>query len=99
MRVTSKALLRRFWDRNSASRNALEAWHSNVTNARWTSFADLKQSYPAADIVKASSNRVVFDISGNKLRLIAVVDFVRHGVLIRWIGTHAEYDKVDARNI
>ena len=99
MRVVSKAALRRYWLENERSREALEVWHKNVANAEWASFAELKASYPTADVVRGATGRVVFNIAGNSYRLVAVIVFLRHGVLIRWIGTHAEYDRIDAKQV
>ncbi|MEM1408255.1 MAG: type II toxin-antitoxin system HigB family toxin, partial [Bacteroidota bacterium] len=62
----------------------------------WDSLNDLKQDYPSADYV--GNNRVVFNIKGNDYRLIAIVIYVSQKVYMRWIGRHAEYDKVDAKN-
>jgi mRNA interferase HigB len=72
---------------------SLGVWLHETTNADWATFADLKASFPQADLIKGC-DRVVFDIKGNHYRLITVVDFQRHGVLIRWFGTHAEYSKL-----
>ena len=72
---------------------ALGIWLDNTVRAQWTNFANLKQTFPQADLVKGS-DRVVFDVKGNHYRLITVVDYARHGVLVRWFGSRAEYDRL-----
>ena len=79
------------------SKTALEVWYKKVTKSSWENLNDLKQDYLSADYV--GNNRVVFNIKGNDYRLIAIVIYVSQKVYIRWIGTHAEYDKIDAKNI
>lgn len=80
-----------------AVKSALDAWFHEVEKADWTSSADVKESYANASIV--GSDRVVFNIKGNDFRLIAAIDYRRKIVFIKWLGTHAAYDKVDARTV
>jgi Uncharacterized protein conserved in bacteria len=70
--------------------NALQIWHQAVSLAKWRNFAELKKQYGNADAV--GNERVVFDVRGNKYRLIAKIDFEYQLVFIRFIGTHSEYD-------
>jgi mRNA interferase HigB len=72
----------------------LKAWFREVRRAHWCSPNELKQHYPTASIL--NSNRVVFDIKSNKYRLIAMINFDYGQVFIRFVGTHAEYDSIDA---
>jgi mRNA interferase HigB len=64
--------------------------------ADWSSPADVRRTYGSASFV---GERVVVNIAGNKYRLITLIDYRRHGVLIRWVGTHQEYDRIDVRSI
>ena len=80
-----------------ALRAALAAWFDEVRKARWTSTADVKQHYRSASIV--SADRVVFNIRGNAHRLVVAVDYEKEIVWIKWLGTHAEYDRIDARSV
>ena len=96
MRVVSKKRLVDFYSHHASSKTALEVWCQKVSKTSWDSLNDLKQDYPSADYV--GNNRVVFNIKGNDYRLIAIVIYVSQKVYVRWIGTHAEYDKVDAKN-
>ena len=93
----AKSTLREFWQSNPEAQSPLETWYRVALNSRWENFADVKASTPSVDMV--GPNRLCFNIAGNKYRLIAVVDFAKHGILIRFVGTHREYDKIDARTI
>jgi len=75
----------------------LEAWYAEAKKAEWKSFSDIKTRYRSADVI--AGNRVVFNICGNKYRLIVKVQYQLGIVYIRFIGTHAEYDKVDAKEV
>ena len=92
MRVVSRALLRDYWEQPGRrdSQTPLQTWYDVVSTARWASHNDVKAAYRAN--VDLAHGRYVFNIGGNKYRLICRVDFVRHGVLTLWVGTHAEYD-------
>jgi len=70
---------------------------SEVSKAAWNSPADVKRSYAAASIV--SADRIVFNIKGNSYRLVVAVDFEKAIVFIKWIGTHAAYDRIDVRTV
>jgi mRNA interferase HigB len=80
-----------------AARSQFNAWLEIVTRAEWRAPEDVKASYPKASILKAG--RVVFNIKGNDYRLIARLQYQAGVLAIRFFGTHAEYDKVDAENI
>ena len=75
----------------------MEDWFHKVRNAEWTCFADIRQMFRSADTI--GNQRFVFNIKGNHHRLIAVVKFTIKTVFIRIIGTHAEYDRIDAKNV
>jgi mRNA interferase HigB len=97
MRVIAKKILREFWERQTDSKEQLKTWYKESSNAKWTSPADLKSEYPKASILK--NGRVVFNICGNKYRLIVHINYLRQWVFIRFIGTHEEYDKINADKI
>ena len=103
MRIIARSTLTRFVKDMTGRREqhavkaALEAWFHEVDKADWKSSADVKKSYANASIVGA--DRVVFNIKGNDYRLIAAIDYSRKIVFIKWLGTHAAYDKVDARTV
>jgi len=97
MRVIAKKILREFWERQNDSEAQLKTWYKEASKAIWTSPSDIKSEYPRASILK--NGRVVFNICGNKYRLIVQINYSRRWVFIRFIGTHAEYDKQDANEI
>lgn len=97
MRVIAKKILRDFWGKFTDSEQQLKTWYREVSKANWSSPADIKNEYARVSILK--SGRVVFNICGNKYRLIVDINYTRQWVFIRFIGTHSEYDKVDADNI
>ncbi len=97
MRIVSKKKILDYYTKHMASQTALELWYKNVSKSNWDHFNDLKKNYSSADYV--GNYRVVFNIKGNDFRLIAIVIYISQKVYIRWIGTHAEYDKVDAKYV
>ena len=97
MRVISKKILREFWEKHSDSEQQLKSWFQETSNAEWNSPNDIKIEYPSANIL--SNNRVVFNIKGNKYRLIVRINYDYKMAWIRFVGTHAEYDNIDANKI
>ncbi len=92
MHVISKAALRRFWTVHPRSRGPLTEWYKAALKAKWESFAGVKATHPSADWVNPL---VVFDIGGNKYRLVAAVHFNRGKVFVRNVLTHADYTRGD----
>jgi len=90
MYVISRKALRLFWERHPGSKAALVRWHQIVSRTDFTSFAALRKTFPNADKV---DDLVVFNIGGNKYRLIAAVHFNRGKVYVRHVLTHHEYDQ------
>ena len=97
MRVIAKKILREFWGRHSDCEQQLKAWYSEAEKGEWKNANDLKKEYPSASIL--GNNRVVFNIKGNRYRLIVRINFQYQMMWIRFVGTHAEYDKIDANKI
>lgn len=96
-RIFAKSTLRQFWEKHSDSEQYLKTWYDTVSNSIWNNPNEVKQTYVSASILK--SNRIVFNIKGNSYRLVAKFNFEKQWVFIRFIGTHAEYDKIDANTI
>ena len=94
MHVVAKRALHEFWQRHRDAEMALRTWYGVVSAARWQGPADVKQQYASASFL--ANDRVVFNIKGNSYRLVAHVRFAWHMVFIRFVGTHAEYNRVDA---
>lgn len=97
MRIISKGTLRDFWQRHAGAENALREWYQAVKGADWNTPAELKMAYPSASII--AGNRAVFNIGGNNYRLVAHINYRRRQVYIRFVGTHAEYDRIDAAEV
>lgn len=92
MFVSNKPILLDFIEKHAKAVKPLNRWLKIVSEAQWRDHNDLKNDFPTADYVK--DGRYVFNISGNNYRLVAVVMFVAGGLELRYIGTHAEYDKI-----
>jgi len=97
MRVIAVATLREFWTRHADAEQALRAWYKEATTSRWREPNDIKKDFPSADVIPG--NRMVFNIKGNTYRLIVKIHYNTGIVFIRFIGSHAEYDKIDAETI
>ncbi len=97
MRIIARKTLRDFWERHPDAEQPLRAWFSESEHASWENSKDIKARYPAASFLTA--NRIVFNIKGNRYRLIVHVRYDMGRIYIRFVGTHAEYDKVDAATI
>ena len=94
MRIVAKRTLREYWEKEPRAEHPLKSWHAIAAKADWSSPADVKSTYARVSIV--GRDRVVFDIGGNRYRLVVRFDY-RHRIgFVRFIGTHAEYDRIDA---
>ena len=103
MRVIARKTLTRFaaslkgQAAHKAVKSALDAWFHEANRARWTSPADVKKSYATPSVI--GEERVVFNIKGNDYRLVTALDYGRQTVFIKWIGSHADYDRIDVRTV
>lgn len=97
MRIVSRPRLREFGNRYPDAKAVLDAWWAEAKAAQWSTPQDVKALYGTASIIPG--NLVVFDICGNKYRLIVHFQYQRQMGYIRFIGTHAEYDRIDARTV
>ena len=93
----ARRTLREFWDRHPGAEQPLRAWFDDVRRTDWRSPADVKRAYANASIV--GENRVVFNIGGNKYRLIVAVNYPYRMCYIRFVGTHKAYDRIDAETV
>lgn len=96
-RIIAKSTLREYWQIHSNAEQYLKTWYDTVKSSNWRSPNDIKQTYINASILK--DGRVVFNITGNSYRLIVKFNYEKQWAFIRFIGTHAEYDKIDANTI
>lgn len=97
MRIIARKTLREFWNKHSDCEQPLKTWYKEVEAAQWKTPQDLKKEYPYVSFLQ--ENRVVFNIKGNKYRLIVKVNYEFSLIWIRFVGSHSEYDKIDAIKI
>ena len=90
MHVISRKSLRTFWERHVESEQPLRRWYKVMTAENFASVADLQATFPSADVV---GDLIVFNVGGNKFRLLASIHFNRQKVYVRQVLTHAEYDR------
>jgi len=99
MRIIAKSTLKKFWEQPKYSdcQAPLESWHDEVLKAIWTSPQSVKEQYGSASI--CANNRVVFNIGGNKYRLVVEMQYRANIAWVKLIGTHEQYDKIDVETI
>ncbi len=97
MNILTKGTLREFWTRHPDSQGPLEAWYNEVKRETWKSPTDISQRYPTASILP--NDRAVFRIKGAAYRLVVRVFYPGSQVYVRFIGTHAEYDRIKAEEV
>ena len=98
MRIIAKSTLRHFWESGHVgAKVALEDWNRVAMLAAWTSPNAVKATYANASVI--ANDRVVFNIGGNKYRLVAVIDYRRGLLFVKFIGTHKQYDQIDAATV
>jgi mRNA interferase HigB len=97
MRIISRRILREFWEIHPDATISLQTWFHDVESVTWNTPADIKAVYQTASFV--AYNRVVFNIKGNRYRMVVVVVYQHNLVYIRFIGTHEEYDRIDVTKI
>lgn len=97
MRIIAKSTLRAFWRRHPDAEEPLLAWYRETEKADWESPARVKEKYRSASFV--GGNRVVFNIKGNDYRLVVKINYPYRVVYVRFVGTHAEYDKIDVGEV
>jgi mRNA interferase HigB len=97
MKIIAVKVLREFWEKFPDTEQHLKAWIDEVRKASWTQPSEIKDKYRAASILK--NRRVVFNIKGNDYRLVVSVAYRFQAVYVKFIGTHRQYDAVDAAAI
>ncbi|MBH8566578.1 type II toxin-antitoxin system HigB family toxin [Nostoc sp. CENA67] len=94
MRIIARSTLRQFWEKHPDAEQPLKAWYDEASRAEWNSPSDIKSIYRNGSII--GNDRVIFNIKGNAYRLIVHVRYDIKIIFIRFVGTHSEYDNVDA---
>ena len=97
MRIVAERSLREYWESHADAEEPLQLWLREARAAQWSSPHDIKSAHPSLSIL--GNNRVCFNIKGNTYRLIVAVSYRASIVLIKFIGTHAEYSKIDAETV
>ena len=97
MRIIALRVLRDFWNRHPDAEIPLRSWYAAASRAEWRRPADVKAAYRSASFI--ANNRIVFNIKGNDYRIIVAVHYNRGMMFIRFVGTHREYDRIDAGTI
>lgn len=97
VRVIAKKTLRSFWSKHPDCEEQLKCWFKEAEEAQWKNPRDIKREYPTASFLH--DNRVVFNIKGNNYRLVVKINFDYGIIWIRFVGTHAQYDKINASKI
>src|SRR6478609_9852079 len=98
MQIIALRTLRRFWERHPQAETPIRFWYALASKAVWIGPADLKAQF-GGGVDFASDNRAIFDIGGNKYRLVVHISYPYRRVLIKFIGTHAEYDRIDPTTV
>lgn len=97
MRIVKLKTLKEFWERHTDAKGALQTWYKAVEKAEWSCFNEIRKQFDAADVIP--ENRAVFNIKGNRYRMVVKIHYNTKVVYIRFIGTHAEYDRINAERI
>ena len=97
MRIVARSTLVAFWTKHPEARIPLERWINLVRAAQWQSMDDVRQAAPKAKVL--NRDRVRFEVAGGNYRLVAAFDFPRQAVFVKFLGTHADYDRIDALTV
>jgi mRNA interferase HigB len=97
MRVIARGTLVDFWSEHPEAKVALERWYRIVRTAHWTSMDEVRRTAPKAKVL--NRERVRFEVAGGNYRLVVAFDFRRQVAFVKFIGTHAEYDRIDALTV
>jgi mRNA interferase HigB len=99
MRVIVKSSLKKFWERpgGADARGPLHSWYEEALEAKWRTPQDIKNQFASASI--CGNNRVVFNVGGNKYRLVVEVQYQAGIVWVKFVGTHAQYDRIDVETV
>ena len=98
MQIIAKSTLKRFWSKHNQAETPLRAWYATVDAAEWRGPADVKAMF-GGNVDFVADNRLIFDISGNKYRLIVRVSYTYKRVLIKFVGAHKDYDTIDPETV
>lgn len=97
MRIISHKKLRAFYEQHPEAQTALEQWYDTAERAAWRCSADIRRDFNSVDAI--GGQRYVFNIKGNAFRLVVVVQFAIGRIYVRFVGTHAQYDRIDCKTV
>jgi mRNA interferase HigB len=97
MRIFNKSAIEQYAKAYAPARDSLRSWHAEAIEAAWLTPEQVKAQFPKASII--ANNRVVFDIAGNRYRLIVSMNYKFQSAYIKFFGTHSEYDRIDAASV
>ena len=97
MNVINRRTLATFYADHADAKEAVETWYGVCRKAAWSNFNEVRKAYPSADIV--GDDRMVFNIKGNKYRLVARFSFRYKAIQVKWIGTHARYNEINVMEV
>ncbi|WP_342087841.1 type II toxin-antitoxin system HigB family toxin [Dyadobacter sp. OTU695] len=97
MNVISFKKLKDFYELHPDSKAYLTSWFKKVRKTEWRDFNAVKADFRTADLI--ADNRIIFNIKGNHYRMITRISFEHKRIMIKWLGTHSEYDRIDAKTI
>jgi len=97
MRIIAKSTLRDHWKKNRDSEQSLLSWYKVANKAKWSNFNQVKEQFGTCKVL--GNDRIIFKIKGNNYRLIVKISFENQLIWIRFIGTHSEYDSINAKEI
>jgi len=97
VQIVALKTLRQFWAEHPEAERLMRAWYATARKATWASPADVRKTFNSADFI--ADNRVIFDIGGNRYRLIARISYPYKVILIKFVGTHKDYDQIDPETV
>ncbi len=97
MRIIARKTLREFWEKEPDAEIPLQLWYKKIKRSKWKNFNQLKMEFGNASVI--GKDRAVFNIKGNTYRLIVAIDYEKQITWIRFIGSHKEYDRINAKTI
>jgi mRNA interferase HigB len=98
MQIIAKRTLKEFWARHNQAESLLRVWYALVHKAEWTGPADVKRDF-GTNVDFIGDGRAIFDIGGNKYRLVVRISYAYRRVMIKFVGTHKDYDKIDPETV
>ena len=100
VRPFTLSVLRAYWARHPQAEKGLREWWDRTETARWRTFVDVRRDFSAVDLVSSEKgDKLVFNIGGNKFRLVVLVKFGNESMYVLWVGTHAEYDRLNVKEL